>query len=84
VGPASTVPGRGLNSVQTDSKILIGLKIDSNLPNFAWPKRCLPLLQKLEIKYGWREFEIMNNFSLICFLRFEIDIELKFREASMS
>jgi hypothetical protein len=38
----------------------------------------------MEIKYGWREFGIRNNFAPKGFLRFEIDIELKFREASMS
>jgi hypothetical protein len=42
------------------------------------------MLQKLEIKYGWREFEIKNNFAPRVFLRFKITIELKFREASMS
>jgi hypothetical protein len=78
------VLGRDLNSVQTDSKIFNGLKIDSKSSKFGCPKGCLLVLQKLEIKYGWRAFEIRNNFSHKGFLIFEIDIELKFREASMS
>jgi hypothetical protein len=33
-------------------------------------KRYLPSLQKIEIKYGWREFEMRNNFYYRNFLRF--------------
>jgi hypothetical protein len=44
----------------------------------------LPGVQKFEIKYGWREFEIGNNFDYKCFLIFEMDVELKFRDASMT
>jgi hypothetical protein len=40
----------------------------------------LPKLKKFKIKYGWREIEIGNNVSYICFSRFEMEFELKFRE----
>jgi hypothetical protein len=42
------------------------------------------VLQKFEIKYGWKVFEIRNNFTYKYFLRFKMDFELKFREPSMS
>jgi hypothetical protein len=42
------------------------------------------LLQKIEIKYGWKVFEIRNNFTYKDFLRFKMNFKLKFREASMS
>jgi hypothetical protein len=42
------------------------------------------LLQKFEIEYVWKVFEIKNNFPYNGFLIFEMDFELKFREASMS
>jgi hypothetical protein len=41
-------------------------------------------LQKIQINYGWKEFEIRNNFSYRNFSKFEIEFELKFREVSMS
>jgi hypothetical protein len=41
---------------------------------------CLPVLEKLEVKYGWKELEIRNNFPYINFSRFEKEFELKFRE----
>jgi hypothetical protein len=41
-------------------------------------------LGKFEIKYGWKVFQIRNNFPYTNFLRFEMDLELKFRESSMS
>jgi hypothetical protein len=43
-----------------------------------------PLLQKFETKYGWKVFEMRNNFAYRNFLIFEMDFELKFREASTS
>jgi hypothetical protein len=49
----------------------------------AWFKRHLPLLQKFEIKYGWKEFEIRINFPYRNFFRFEMKFKLKFREFSM-
>jgi hypothetical protein len=49
-------------------------------PNFDQSKRCLPLLQKIQIIYGWKELEIMNNFPYRNFSRFEIEFELKFIE----
>jgi hypothetical protein len=42
------------------------------------------LTLKLEIKYGWKDFEIRNNFPYRIFSRFEIEFELKFRENSLS
>jgi hypothetical protein len=52
--------------------------------NLLWSKQDLPLLQKFEIKYGCKVFEIRNNFTSKYFLRFKLDFELKFRDASMS
>jgi hypothetical protein len=49
-------------------------------PNFDRSKSCLPVLQKWEIKYGWKEIEIRNNFSYRNFSRFEMQFELKFIE----
>jgi hypothetical protein len=37
-------------------------------------------LQKFETKYGWKVFEIRNNFPYRDFLIFRMDFELKFRE----
>jgi hypothetical protein len=54
-----------------------GFKFDSN---FDRSKMCLPVLQKLEVKYGWKELEIKNNFPYRNFSRFEKEFELKFRE----
>jgi hypothetical protein len=42
------------------------------------------LLQKFEIKYGWKVFETRNNFVHRNFFRFLMYFDLKFREASMS
>jgi hypothetical protein len=47
-------------------------------------KQDLPLPQKFEIKYGWKVFEIRNNFPYKDFLRLKMGFELKFREFSMS
>jgi hypothetical protein len=48
--------------------------------NFDRSKRCLPLLKKLEIKYGWKDLEIRNNFPCRNFFRFKMEFELKIRE----
>jgi hypothetical protein len=56
----------------------------SNCVKFGRLEKYIPRLRKIEIKYGWREFEIRNNFPYKRFLRFEMDYELKFREASMT
>jgi hypothetical protein len=42
------------------------------------------VLQKLEIKYGWKELEMRNKFSYINLSIFELKFELKFKEISMS
>jgi hypothetical protein len=47
-------------------------------------KQDLPGLRKVETKYGWKVFAIRNKLPARDFLRFEMDFELKFREASMS
>jgi hypothetical protein len=53
-------------------------------PNFDRSKRCLPMLEKLEIKYGWKELDMGNNYSYRNLSRFELKFELKFKEISMS
>jgi hypothetical protein len=47
-------------------------------------KQVLSLLQKFQIKYGWKEIEIGDNFTYRNFSRFKIEFELKFKEISMS
>jgi hypothetical protein len=42
------------------------------------------LLEKLEINYGWREFEIKNNFPYRNFSRLEMEFELIIQKTSMS
>jgi hypothetical protein len=65
VGPASTVPGRGLNSVQTDSKILIGLKIDSK-PSKLWLAQKVPSLapkigNKISLERIWDNEQLFSD-----------------------
>jgi hypothetical protein len=38
------------------------------------------MLKKLEVKYGWKELEIRNNFPYRIFSRSEKEFELKFKE----
>jgi hypothetical protein len=40
--------------------------------NFDSSKSCLPVLQKFQIKYGWKKIEIWNNFYYRNFSIFEI------------
>jgi hypothetical protein len=54
-----------------------------NPPNFGWFKRYIPALQKFEIKYGWKAFEIRINFPYRNVSRFEMEFELKFTEFSL-
>jgi hypothetical protein len=61
-----------------------GIKPISNSFKFPQAKQDLPGLKKFEIKYGWRELWIWNNFPYKGFLRFKMDFDLKFREASMT
>jgi hypothetical protein len=49
--------------------------------NFDQLEKCLSLLEKIEIKYGFEELGEMNNFLHINFSRFRIDLELKFKES---
>jgi hypothetical protein len=75
LGPSSTVlPDSVLNRIKSISN---GFKFASN---FDRSERCLPLLQKFQIKNVWEEIEIRNNFSYRNFSRFEIEFELKIRE----
>jgi hypothetical protein len=56
--PSGTVPGDvNSNWIQNISN---GFKFT---PNFDRSKSCLPVLEKLEIKYGWKELEMGNNFA---------------------
>jgi hypothetical protein len=41
------------------------------------------VLQKCEIKYGWKEFEIRINLPYRNFSRFGMEFELKVRELSV-
>jgi hypothetical protein len=62
---------------------LIKFEIFQNRRNSIQTKIDPPVPQKFELKYGWRAFEVRNNFPYKGFLRFEMDFELKFREVSM-
>jgi hypothetical protein len=42
------------------------------------------LLQKFHLKYGWKELEVRNNFPHRNLSRFEMELESKFEEVSMS
>jgi hypothetical protein len=53
-------------------------------PNFDRFEKYLPVLQKFEIKYGWKEYEMGKSFDYRNFLIFLLDLEQKFREISMS
>jgi hypothetical protein len=45
------------------------------ITNFDRPKKDLPQLKKIEIKYGYKGFEERNIFLLKNFFRFEMDFE---------
>jgi hypothetical protein len=51
-------------------------------PNFDRSEKYLPQLRKMEVKYGFECLEEMNNFIHRHFLRFRMDLELKFWEFS--
>jgi hypothetical protein len=53
-------------------------------PNLDRSKRCLSVLQKLEMEYGWKELEMRNNPSYRNLSRFESKFEFKLKEISMS
>jgi hypothetical protein len=71
VGPAGrerrerALPGGplGLNKFDLPQTI-------STHSNLIWSKQDPPLLQKFEIKYSWKVFEIRNNFVYRIFLQF--------------
>jgi hypothetical protein len=54
------------------------------LQTLAGSKDTFPDSKKIEIKYGWKEYEMRNNFAYKSSLRFQLDFELKFRDVSMS
>jgi hypothetical protein len=62
---------------------LIKFEIFQNHSNSIQTKTNPPVPQKIELKYGWWEFEVRNNFPYKGFLRFKMDFGLKFREVSM-
>jgi hypothetical protein len=68
--------GSGCNSIKFE---IIEIR-----PNLIQTKTDPPILQKFEIKYGWKAIEIRNNFPYSNFSRFKTKFELKFRENSMS
>jgi hypothetical protein len=41
-------------------------------------------LKKFQIKYGWKELEVMNNIPHRNLSRFEMELESKFEEIYMS
>jgi hypothetical protein len=47
-----------------------------------WSKEVLPVLYKFQIKYGFKYFEVRNNFPYWNLSNFEIEFELKIRKAS--
>jgi hypothetical protein len=59
---------------------LIKFKIFQNRSKSIKTKTNHPLPPKNKLKYGWREFEVRDNFPYKGFLRLEMDFELKFRE----
>jgi hypothetical protein len=77
-GPGSTVPdGANSNWIKKYFK-----RIQICL-NFDRSERCLTLLRKLEIKYGWKEIEIRNNFAYGNLSIFEFKFEWKVKELFM-
>jgi hypothetical protein len=95
-GPRSAVGGRGRGEVcglarekkgcakpgWTGNVSIYSIKFQ--LIRIVLIKRCTYQLQKFQIKYGWKEFEIRNNVAYRNCFRFETKFELKFREISMS
>jgi hypothetical protein len=61
-----------------------GLKHFQTVSNFGRLEKYFPLLGKIEIKYGFEALEEGNNFLYRNFIRFRMDLELKFREFCMS
>jgi hypothetical protein len=71
----------GFKPIQKYSNGSNEIRIPPNLGGF---ERYIPALQKFEIKYGWKEYEMWNNVTYRNFLRFLMNFELKFRESPMS
>jgi hypothetical protein len=73
-GPGATVPRfESIQTGQSDSKILnLNFKLIQTLNN---PKRVFPCSEKIEIKYGFEEFEEGNNVLHRNFFKFEVYFE---------
>jgi hypothetical protein len=65
--------------IQTKS-IWTNLKSNQTPWNIIWSKQDLPWVKKFPVKYRWKEIEIRNNSPYRNFSRFEVEVELKFRE----
>jgi hypothetical protein len=57
-------------------------KTNSNVSKFGLSEKHITMLRKIKIKYGFKDLEEVNNFLHIIFLRFGMNIELKFMEFS--
>jgi hypothetical protein len=67
-GPPVSGPAFKFPPNQTISAHFV--KFESGLKEFD-----LPVLQKFEIKYGWKGLEIRNNFPYRNLLRFKLDFK---------
>jgi hypothetical protein len=69
----------GVGSTMRPIRFSNRIKMISNgfkfAPNFDRSKRCLPMLQNFQIKYGWKELEIRNNFPHRNLSRIEMELE---------
>jgi hypothetical protein len=75
---------RGVGRAQMNRKFFDLFNLILNYFELFCSKGGPTKLQKFQIKYGWNEFGITNNFSYRNFSRFEKEFELKFREVRMS
>jgi hypothetical protein len=78
-------PGPGKEKKEKENRFNSNLKLIFQIySNLIRSQQDLPGLENFEIKYSWKEFEIRNNFPYRNFVRFLMDFEQKFREASIS
>jgi hypothetical protein len=63
-----------------DQTRLTKFKLFENPLNFERSNKYFPLLRKIQIKYGFEDFEDMDNFLHRNFFRFELDFDGKFRK----
>jgi hypothetical protein len=76
---ATTVPVDAVKRPKIHSN---KFEFKSTRSNLFQSKQDLPELEKFEIKYSFEGFDERNNFTYRNFRRFEVDFELKIREAS--